>query len=82
VLANPMLGAACDPVVTLAREHFREARAIMARSPRRTVRAPRIMGDAYRAILDKLVARGFAPPRAPVRHSKLWLLLVVARNLV
>jgi len=82
VLANPMLGAACDPVVTLAREHFREARAIMARSPRRTVRAPRIMGDAYRAILDKLVARGFAPPRKPVRHSKLRLLFIVLRNLV
>jgi presqualene diphosphate synthase len=82
VLANPMLGAACDPVVALAREHFLQARAVMARSPRRVVRAPRIMGDAYRAILDKLVARGFAPPRAPVRHSKLRLLFIVARNLV
>jgi phytoene/squalene synthetase len=82
VLANPMLDAVCDTVVALAREHFREARAIMARTPRRVVRAPRIMGDAYRAILDKLVARGFAPPRAPVRHSKLRLLLIVLRNLV
>jgi presqualene diphosphate synthase len=82
VLANPMLGAACDTVVALARRHFQEARAIMARAPRRVVRAPRIMSDAYRAILDKLVARGFAPPRKPVRHSKLHLLLVVARNLV
>ncbi len=82
VLSNPMLGAACDRVAELARKHFQEARAIMARSPRRVVRAPRIMGDAYRAILDKLVARGFAPPRKPVRHSKLHLLLIVARNLV
>ena len=82
VLANPMLGVVCDTVVQLARNHFQEARAIMARSPRRTVRAPRIMGDAYRAILDKLVARGFTPPRKPVRHSKLWLLVVVLRNLV
>jgi len=82
VLANPMLGAACDTVVALARDNFQEARAIMARSPRRVVRAPRIMGDAYRAILDKLVARGFASPRAPVRHSKLRLLFIVARNLV
>ena len=82
VLANPMLGPVCDTVVALAREHFREARAIMARAPRRVVRAPRIMGDAYRAILDKLVARGFAPPRKPVRHSKLHLLLILARNLV
>src|SRR5580700_522874 len=82
VLANPMLGVVCDTVVALARQHFQEARAIMAQSPRRTVRAPRIMGDAYRAILDKLVARGFAPPRKPVRHSKLHLLFIVARNLV
>jgi presqualene diphosphate synthase len=82
VLANPMLGVVCDTVVALAREHFRQARAIMAQAPRRVVRAPRIMGDAYRAILDKLVTRGFAPPRRPVRHSKLHLLLIVARNLV
>src|SRR6516164_6812087 len=82
VLANPMLGVVCDTVVGWAREHFRQAQAIMAQNPRRLVRAPRIMGDAYHAILDKLVARGFAPPRAPVRHSKLKLLLIVARNLV
>jgi phytoene synthase len=82
VLANPMLGAACDTVVERAREHFAKANVIMAKNPRRVVRAPRIMGAAYRAILDKLVARGFAPPRAPVRHSKLRLLFIVARNLV
>jgi squalene synthase HpnD len=82
VLANPMLGEACAGVVELAKEHFRQANAIMARVPRRQVRAPRIMGEAYRAILDKLVARGFAPPRRPVRHSRLRLLLIVLRNLV
>jgi presqualene diphosphate synthase len=82
VLANPMLGVVCDTVVGWAREHFLEARAIMAKNPRRVVRAPRIMGDAYRAILDKLTARGFMPPRPPVRHSKVQLLFIVARNLV
>ena len=40
------------------------------------------MGEAYRAILDKLVARGFAPPRAPVRLPQAQLLLIVLRNLV
>ena len=40
------------------------------------------MGEAYRAILDKLVARGFAPPREPVRHSRVKLLLILLRNLV
>jgi squalene synthase HpnD len=82
VLANPMLGAVCSEIVALARQDFRAAEAIMADSPRRVVRAPRIMGAAYRAILDQLEARGFAPPRAPVRHSKLRLLLIVLRNLV
>ena len=37
-----------------ARGHFAEADAIMARSPRRAVRAPRIMAEAYRLILDRL----------------------------
>jgi phytoene synthase len=82
VLAHPRLDVVCEVVAARAREHFAAADAIMAQSPRRTVRAPRIMGAAYRAILDRLVARGFASPRAPVRHSKLHLLLIVARNLV
>jgi phytoene synthase len=82
VLANPMLGEACNAVVSRAREHFRQATDIMARSPRRVVRAPRIMGEAYRAILDKLVARGFAPPREPVRHSRVQLILILLRNLM
>jgi squalene synthase HpnD len=82
VLAHPAIGKACAAIVALAQAEFRDADAIMAKSPRRTVRAPRIMGAAYRAILDKLEARGFAPPRAPVRHSKLRLLLIVLRNLV
>jgi squalene synthase HpnD len=82
VLANPMLGAACETVIERARGHFEAARAIMAKSPRRVVRAPRIMGDAYGAILAKLTARGFAPPRRPVRLAKARLLLIVLRNLV
>jgi presqualene diphosphate synthase len=82
VLGNPMLGAACAHIVVLARAHFQEANAIMARSPRRVVRAPRIMGAAYRIILDKLVARGFDPPRRPVRLPRAKLLLIVLGNLV
>src|SRR5271155_2415359 len=82
VLANPMLGEACVILVELAKGHFRQASAIMARERRRTVRAPRIMGEAYRIILDNLVARGFAPPRTRVRLPRARLLLIVLRNLV
>ena len=48
--------------------------------PRRTIRAPRIMGLAYRSILDGLVARGFAPPREPVRIRRLRLVWLILRH--
>ena len=80
VLANPMLGEACSVLVEQARAHFRAAAGIMAQHPRRAVRAPRIMAEAYGLILDRLVQRGFVPPRAPVRLPKARLLLIVLRN--
>jgi phytoene synthase len=82
VLANPMLGEACGVLVRQAQGHFRQAEAIMAQNPRRAVRAPRIMGEAYGLILGRLVARGFAPPRPRVRLPRPRLLLIVLRNLV
>jgi squalene synthase HpnD len=80
VLGEPAIGKACAVIVASAREHFRQAAAIMAQSPRRAVRAPRIMGEAYGLILDRLVARGFNPPRAPVRLPRARLMLIVLRN--
>ena len=79
VLADPGLGKACANLVDRARDHFRHADAIMARNPRRTVRAPRIMSKYYSSILELLVARGFAPPRDSVRVSKLTKLVIVLR---
>jgi squalene synthase HpnD len=66
-----VLDAVCKPLVAQARQHFEASRAIIARSPRRTVIAPAMMADKYNALLGKLVARGFAPPRGYVRISKL-----------
>jgi phytoene synthase len=79
VVADPRLGQACEPVVARAREHFAEADRIMKKCSRRSVRAPRIMGAAYRAILEKLVARGFDAPRTPVKVSKPRLILTILR---
>jgi hypothetical protein len=64
----------------LAKTEFAAANAIMAQNPRRTVRAPRLMGQAYRLILDRLITRGFAPPRAAVRLPRAKILLIVLRN--
>jgi presqualene diphosphate synthase len=66
VLASPALDLACAPTIARARAHFAEARKIMARCPRKSVRAPRIMAEVYFAILRKLEKRGFTTPRARV----------------
>ncbi len=79
VAAHPNLGIACNVVVERARKHFESAEAIMARAPRRAVRAPRIMGLAYRRILDGMVARGFNPPRERVRVGKAQLIGIALR---
>ena len=80
VLADPGLGKACANLVDRARDHFRHADAIMARNPRRTVRAPRLMAKAYLAILDRLVDRGWSPPRRPIRLPRARLLWLIMRH--
>jgi presqualene diphosphate synthase len=79
-LANPRLGEACAVVVARAREHFAQAHVIMARAPRRTVRAPRIMGEVYRAMLDGMATRGWGPPRTRVRIARPRLAWIILRH--
>jgi phytoene synthase len=78
-LRSPTLAKACAEVVEQARTHFHEADKIMARAPRKAVRAPRVMGEVYRAILDLLLARGFAAPRHAVRIPRARLAWIVLR---
>ena len=79
VIADPALPKACAPLVERARTHFRKADEVMDRNPRRVVRAPRIMSKYYRAILELLVGRGFAPPRTAVRLNKMARIAIVLR---
>jgi phytoene synthase len=79
VVSNPALPKVCAPLVDRARAHFVKADEIMRRNPRRTVRAPRIMSKYYRAILELLVGRGFAAPRAPVRLNKMARVVILLR---
>ena len=79
VISDRALPKVCAPLIERARMHFAQADEVMARNPRRVVRAPRIMSKYYRAILELLVARGFAAPRAPVRVSKIMRLAIVLR---
>ena len=67
VLAHPALPEVCGRIVALARWHFAEADKVMKRHPRRKVRTPRVMAEAYKSILKALVSRGWAAPRAAVK---------------
>ena len=79
VAADRALPKVCAVIVARARTHFEKADEVMARNSRRVVRAPRIMERYYRAILDLLIARGFAAPREPVRVSKITKASIVFR---
>ncbi|WP_315837218.1 presqualene diphosphate synthase HpnD [Bradyrhizobium prioriisuperbiae] len=79
VAAHPAVPKVCVPLIAQAQAHYEKADAIMARYPRRIVKAPRIMSEYYHAILDRLIARGFAPPREPVKLSKAAKLLILAK---
>ena len=79
VTADPALPRVCLPLIERAKGHFDKADQVMRRNSRRAVRAPRIMAKYYRAVLELLVSRGFAPPRAPVRLSKAARLAILIR---
>ncbi|MGH6925086.1 MAG: presqualene diphosphate synthase HpnD [Propylenella sp.] len=80
ILSRPAIGVVCEEIAARAADHFAHANRIMAQVPRRAVRAPRLMEAAYRQILARLRARGWMPPRAPVKVSKLRLLGAVVRH--
>ena len=79
VIAERALPKVCAPLAQRAAAHFASADEIMDRNPRRIVRAPRIMSKYYRAVLDLLLARGFAVPREPVRVTKLTKFAILFR---
>jgi phytoene synthase len=79
VLAHPGLSAACFDLVDIAYAHFTQAQEAMTHCPRKAMRTARLMGAAYRAILDKVVARGFVDLERPVKISTWKKLWIVAR---
>ncbi len=79
VLASPSLGRVCAQLVKAARDHFDSANEIMSAAPRRTVRAPRIMGAVYHLILERTAARGFVPPRHPVKLGRSRIAWIIMR---
>jgi squalene synthase HpnD len=79
VLASPALVSVCAFIADEAERHFAAANAIIAKSPRATTIAPRLMRDVYHLILLKLKARGWSAPRARVRTPKARVLLALVK---
>jgi phytoene synthase len=79
VINDRGLPKVCAALATRAKAHFEKSDEIMKRNRRRAVRAPRIMSKYYRAVLELLLERGFAPPRHPVRVSKLAKIGIIIR---
>jgi phytoene synthase len=82
VISNPDIGAACGFVVERARNHFMKSDEILARFPRRVARAAKIMEEAYRKILENMVARGWSRPRDRVHLSRPQLLRIALRHAI
>lgn len=78
-VSNPRIGQVCAVVAERAREHFAQADEIMSASPRHVVRAPKVMEEAYRRMLEAMVARGWSPPRHRIYLNKSRLLWIALR---
>ena len=78
-IADPRVDGACRALAAQALDHFTAADTVMRARPRGRLMAPRLMAGVYRAILQDMLALGWAPPRRRVRIGKLRLLWIVAR---
>ena len=80
IVAHPALAHACRQVAAQAQGHFEAARRVMRGHPASRVRAPRLMGAVYLALLARLSARGWACPRSPVRVGRLARVGILLRH--
>ena len=80
VLAHPALDQVCMFLAGRAQGHFADADAVMSRVRRNTTRAPRVMAEVYRAMLDRMVTRGWSAPRRRARIGRVRLLWILLRH--
>ena len=78
VIAQPAIDAVCTELAAEAHRRFQLADAAMAECAKGAMRPARMMSGVYGAILERLIRRGWAPPRATVKVPKLvklWIAL-------
>lgn len=79
-IAAPAVDETCRAVARLAHTHYRAAADVLAKHPKGQLRAPRLMGAVYSAILAKMEKQGWAPPRERAKIGKAELLMIVLRH--
>jgi len=79
-IAAPAVDQTCRAVARDAHRHYAAAAAVLAKHPKGQLRAPRLMGAVYSAILSKMEKQGWAPPRTRAKIAKSELLLIVLRH--
>ena len=79
VIGDGRVDDACRALAAQALDHFAAADHLLRSRPRGRLLAPRLMGAVYHALLQRMLAEGWAPPRRRVRISKPHLLYLVVR---
>ena len=79
-IASPAIDQTCRAVARDAHKHYQAAAAVLAKQPKGQLRAPRLMGAVYSAILSKMEKQGWAPPRTRAKIGKSELLMIVLRH--
>jgi squalene synthase HpnD len=78
-IADPRVDRACRALAAQALDHFSTADRLLRSRPRGRLLAPRLMAAVYRALLQDMLAEGWAPPRRRARIGKPRLLYIIAR---
>jgi phytoene synthase len=76
-LVDPNLGRVCARLANRAETHFEQSFTSMRDCNKMAMRPARAMAASYRAILDRLIARGWSDPATPAPVPK-WLKLWIA----
>ena len=79
VISDARVDRACRALAARSLDHFGAARRLLRSRPRGRLLAPRLMAAVYGALLQKMLAEGWSPPRRRVRIGKTRLLYLVVR---
>ncbi|HUZ12199.1 MAG TPA: presqualene diphosphate synthase HpnD [Caulobacteraceae bacterium] len=80
VMADARIDAACRWVSAKAREHYRQADAVLSTRPGGRIRSPRLMRAVYEEILGRMESESWAPPRRRVKLGAPRLAWIILRH--